>query len=309
MSNQLHINVRNTMNNGKLFVRVTVILLFINVVGFAYATDIRNITISKNELKNVTEELFVKSSHELYEHIIIKYQGNTTSNFTDNAPERLLYVPADALSLLPTTRSFIKLLDNYELNASLPEVVTDEELAEEDEFIDNLLKTDVILHSMNFLSGKGFFKKDFAIYKETLKKMWFHMYSRSKTVNGSSGFEHVFLAENKPRKGIIGLHNWIFFALEESANRINYHGFARNVEFAGKLAAAQIYFTYDGKRKMSTIFIGTPPELEIAVYTLCFFVKPNKRCRVSFAGVNFSVQTYLIASGQEKLVGSAYPLI
>lgn len=300
------------MNNDNLFVRVSlsVTLLFINAGGLADAGDIKNITISNNELKNVTEELFAKSSHELYKHIVIKYQGNTTANYTDNAPERLLNVPPETFLLLPTTRSLIRLFDNYELNTSTPEVVTSEEAAEEDEFIHNLLKTDVMLHSMNFLSRKGFFQmNDLAVYKETLKRMWFHMYSRSKGVNGSSGFEHVFLAEMKPRKGISGFHNWIFFSLEESANKINYFGFARKVEFAGKAAAAQIYFTYNGKRKMSTIFIGTPPELEIAVYTLCFFVRPNKRCRISFSGVNFSIQTYLLKTEHEKLIGSAFPLI
>lgn len=48
--------------------------------------------ISDIELLNISEELFNKSSHELYNHLSIKYQGQTTSkNLTDNAPERYCF--------------------------------------------------------------------------------------------------------------------------------------------------------------------------------------------------------------------------
>lgn len=43
-----------------------------------------------------------------------------------------------------------------------------------------------------------------------LKNLWFRLYSRSGRTLGSSGFEHVFLHEIS-QKGILGLHNWIYF--------------------------------------------------------------------------------------------------
>lgn len=71
----------------------------------------------------------------------------------------------------------------------------------------------------------------------------------------------------------------------------------------------ETYFTYGNKRKMSTIFIGTTPELEVALYTLCFFARPNKRCNVSFTKLKFSIQTYVLHSNNKKFVASAFPVI
>lgn len=205
------------------------------------------------ELMMVSEELFNKSSHELFNHVYINYQGNMSfKNFTDNAPQRyflflkvffliisniisfynfrLLNI-SSKIFLIPTIRSLVKLFDNYELDTYEPEVITREEDLEENEFIDNLMETDIILHVMYFLSVKGFFKNDIRVYKDILKQIWFHLYSRSKNINGTSGFEHVFIGERKPRKGIIGLHNWIFFSHGELLKKINYFGFGHSKEF------------------------------------------------------------------------------
>lgn len=95
--------------------------------------------------------------------------------------------------------------------------------------------------------------------------MWFGLYSRGKGKLSSSGFEHVFVSElrNSEVLGKIklfiyrttnmyvcmcfyrdlsvfivfllydfsewfsGLHNWIYFAKEESENRVNYLGYLK----------------------------------------------------------------------------------
>ncbi|KOC69533.1 Poly(U)-specific endoribonuclease like protein [Habropoda laboriosa] len=257
----------------------------------------------------ISEHLFNKSSHELLNYVQINYQGQTSfNNFTDNALERLLNTSSNAFLTL-TTKSLIKLFDNYELNTSQPEIVTKQKDTEENEFIDNLMETDVMLHVMHFLSLKGFVKNDIQAYKNILKEIWFHLYSRTKGINGTSGFEHVFIGERKPRKGIIGLHNWISFFFGELSNKINYYGFSRNKEFVNKAVILDTYFTYFGKRKRSTMFIGTSPELEIAIYTLCFFTRPNKRCKMSFTGFKFDIQTYVSQNNGKKFIGSAFPIL
>ncbi|XP_012138594.2 endoribonuclease Arlr [Megachile rotundata] len=287
-----------------------IICVSLNVLVILETSTPENISLIRDiELVNLSEELFNKSSYELFRHLTIKYQGQTNSkNFTDVAPERLLYV-SPRIPWTVTTKSFMKLLDNYELDTYKPEIITKEKELEENEFISNLIKADVILHVMNFLSLKGFFKNDLETYKNTLKEIWFHLYSRSKGINGSSGFEHVFIGERKPRKGITGLHNWISFSSGESLNAINYFGFSRNMEFVDQMAILETYFTYNKKRKMSTIFIGTTPELEIALYTLCFFTRPNKRCNVSFTKEKFSIQTYVLQNNETRSVASAFPVI
>ncbi|XP_050576674.1 endoribonuclease CG2145-like isoform X3 [Bombus affinis] len=274
---------------------------------FCTATEV-SLT-SDVELMMVSEELFNKFSHELFNHVYINYQGNMSfKNFTDNAPQRLLNI-STKIFLIPTIRSLVKLFDNYELDTYEPEVITREEDLEENEFIDNLMETDIMLHVMYFLSVKGFFKNDIRVYKDILKQIWFHLYSRSKNINGTSGFEHVFIGERKPRKGIIGLHNWIFFSHGELLKKINYFGFGHSKEFVNKAVILEIYFTYTGKRKRSSMFIGTTPELEIALYTLCVFTRPNKRCQLSFGGFKFYVQTYILQNNGTKFIGTAFPVL
>lgn len=225
---------------NKMFQTSVYILAILNISGispfttyqigdFCTATEV-SLT-SDVELMMVSEELFNKFSHELFNHVYINYQGNMSfKNFTDNAPQRLLNI-STKIFLIPTIRSLVKLFDNYELDTYEPEVITREEDLEENEFIDNLMETDIMLHVMYFLSVKGFFKNDIRVYKDILKQIWFHLYSRSKDINGTSGFEHVFIGERKPRKGIIGLHNWIFFSHGELLKKINYFGFGHSKEF------------------------------------------------------------------------------
>lgn len=54
---------------------------------------------------------------------------------------------------------------------------------------------------------------------------------------------------------------------------------------------AEISFTYqnlsDGQ---STMLIGTSPELEMSLYTLCFLVHPGSVCPVQLGGVNLKLQ-------------------
>lgn len=56
------------------------------------------------------------------------------------------------------------------------------------------------------------------------------------------------------------------------------------------------------------MFIGTTPELEIALYTLCFFTRPNKGCQLSFGGIKFYVQTYILQNNGKKFIGTAFPM-
>ncbi|XP_043257992.1 poly(U)-specific endoribonuclease homolog [Colletes gigas] len=300
-------------------IRITLCVLVIYIIIISYHSTtyqirgpniILNVSLTSDiELLNISEELFNKSSFEINKYLSIKYQGQITSkNFTDNAPERLLNILSNNI-LTTTTRSLIKLFDNYDLDTYQSEIITKEEEKEEHEFINDLMKTDAMLYVMHFLSVKGFFANNLQVHQNILKEIWFHPYSRSKGINGSSGFEHVFVGERKPCKGFMGLHNWISFFFGELSSKINYLGFSRKMEFAGGVAIVETYFTYNGKRKMSTMFIGTMPELEIALYTLCFFTRPNRKCKVSFTGFKFGIQTYTLRTNDIKFVATAFPVI
>ena len=55
--------------------------------------------------------------------------------------------------------------------------------------------------------------------------------------NDSSGFEHVFVGEEKDGK-ITGLHNWVQYYLEEAKGNIDYLGWSgkRDSDYGARLA-------------------------------------------------------------------------
>ena len=132
----------------------------------------------------------------------------------------------DLFGIVPTIETMQKLFNNYDINAHHHEHITPEEDIEENQFIDSILTQRVMIHTMDFLSSKGYFTKSLHQYKKVLKKIWFQPYSRfNRTELGSSGFEHVFMVEKKRNRYITGMHNWVFFAIEENHNRANYLGY------------------------------------------------------------------------------------
>lgn len=83
---------------------------------------------------------------------------NIQVNFNRCATCRLLNVSEEALNSVPTIVKMRALFDNYEMDASINEKVTDQEIQEENDFITALLKTEVMKTLMKFLSDKGLLK-------------------------------------------------------------------------------------------------------------------------------------------------------
>jgi poly(U)-specific endoribonuclease len=62
-------------------------------------------------------------------------------------------------------------------------------------------------------------------------------------------------------------------------------------------------------KPVTNIFVGTSPELEMALYTVCFFARPEKPCAVSLGGTKFNIITHKFRYRGKDLIGSAYPEI
>jgi len=212
----------------------------------------------------------------------------------------------------------------------VPEVVTPEEKAEEQAFIDAVFETPVMKAAQEFLVAKGLPNG-----KANFEEIWFGLYSRSGSTLGSSGFEHIFLGEIK--SGVSGFHNWVFFAQEEAASKVNYRGWMDTVDlgsvrvslfchlyvnchllspvsdevfciFFQKGSIIEHSFTWNGQSKpVSSMYIGTSPELELALNTVCWHARPNAKCPVSLNGTPVGIQTYDITNNGKKYVASAYP--
>ena len=76
-----------------------------------------------------------------------------------------------------------------------------------------------------------------------LRDIWFTPYCRSarnkskkklQCAAGSSGFEHVFIGEQK-RTSISGVHGWISFAMAEQRGEIDYFGHLTTVDLGNKV--------------------------------------------------------------------------
>lgn len=122
----------------------------------------------------------------------------------------------------PTYASFIRLLDNYQRATGREEEVTAEELREQDTFLREVMKTELMKKLFVFLHNKsecGAWEErgprvsipqllfpclpprsalpadrygSEQEFLEDLKEMWFGLYSRGNGEKDSSGFEHVF---------------------------------------------------------------------------------------------------------------------
>lgn len=258
----------------------------------------------------LSELLFTKDNNSPSKFVTINYQKQTSSFVnTDEAPNPFLTVDETKIYAIPTIEKMHALFNNYELDTMTNEHVTPLEKKEENDFVDALLATNVMRQAMLFLQKKGIVTADPKTHHELLKTIWFTLYSRGNGKIGSSGFEHVFL--NEVSNGtMIGLHNWLYVYDMEKAGRIDYKGWNKKMELGTKGEIAKVRLTFDNLQKPSnSLFVGTSPELEIALYTVCFQVRPDKECPLAINGKPFTIKTFTFRYRGKNLIGGAWPNI
>jgi poly(U)-specific endoribonuclease len=228
--------------------------------------------------------------------------------------------------------------DNHEAPVTRSEVVTDAERAEENAFINAVMRTDVMQRAYNFLKREGLAPASEVDFKRNLRDIWFGIYNRQRNTPSSSGFEHVFLGEIKNGE-VSGFHNWLYFLDQEAQNKANYLGWQKTlslgkVGYISSVLVQQIFhlekynlylfflswqsgfdllkngFVWNGVAKnSSSMFVGTSPEFEMSLYTVCFYARPNQRCPMEIGGKTFDVKTFREVDQKlgKAYVGSAFP--
>lgn len=262
-------------------------------------------SVSTNELRRLTEDLLNLDNGGA--QVPVNHQGKTSSSSTaDMASQPLIGSVPSAVLNWETTKLMQLLLDNYEPQASVREVQNPTEQREEDNFLNAIIRTDVMKELERFLKQKGFLSGNL---RTKLKDIWFTLYKRAGRNLGSSGFEHVFIGELKGGK-VSGFHNWLNFRKEEQEGDLDYKGYMKTVNLNGKGEIIKLRFDWMNEEKpVGSMFIGTTPELEMALYTVCFITRPDSNCPVQLAGYKFSIQTWTYNSRGKKVIGSAYPNI
>lgn len=98
------------------------------------------------------------------------------------------------------------------------------------------------------------------------------------------------------------------FYLEEQAGNLNYFGYLDKVDFGKNMYGLTNVFTWNNQKKpIGGGFIGTPPELDIAVYSLCALTRSSMPCPAVFNGINFNVVSYINDFNGHQTIGTAYP--
>ncbi|WAR17149.1 ENDOU-like protein [Mya arenaria] len=146
-----------------------------------------------------------------------------------------------------------------------------------------------------------------ANFRSIFSELWFNFYGRSSgsSVQDSSGFEHVMVGEIKG-SAVSGFHSWIQFYLQEKANNLDYTSMVTQTEPNVKGAA---FLWYGASKGKGSFFLGTSPEFDLSVYTVCALMYPDSRCNFVLQGTSLSIQTWDIAHKAGYQIGSAYPAI
>ncbi|KAK7100065.1 poly(U)-specific endoribonuclease-A-like [Littorina saxatilis] len=267
-----------------------------------------------SELSEVLSKLWELDDNKCYpgEDYEIDLQGFVTSTrdcSRDFARKSLFkWVDEDKVFSRETYRTFHDLLDNYEMDVSEAEEVTWEERKENWNFLEAIMKTEVMKEAHRFLASKGVAPDDDDDFKKMLHDIWFKLFRRKGgRSQNSCSFEHVFVGEGRG-DDFIGLHNWIQFYLQEKAGNIDYHGFFRRETVRDdeiiRLIAMQFDWRDQKSKPLCSCFIGSSPEFEIAAYTVCLLLDRDGKidCKIGEYEVELTVHSF----GWNRKLGSAF---
>ncbi|MEE6477501.1 hypothetical protein FKM82_011539 [Ascaphus truei] len=198
------------------------------------------------------------------------------------------------------------------MSTGVAEVVTPEEIAENNHFLDVILETEVMKLTHKYLVSKNQSKSNIKDFKSQLYGIWFQLYTREGgRGNDSCGFEHVFVGESKRGKDIMGLHNWVQFYLQEKHHHIDYKGFmARQYKSRPDEDDQVLSLQFSWKdmvKPVGSSFIGVSPEFEFAIYTIIFLKSQEKMTRELVRVEEYELQ--IVVNRHGRYIGTAYPVL
>ncbi|CAG0901743.1 unnamed protein product [Darwinula stevensoni] len=200
-------------------------------------------------------------------------------------------------------RSLKALYDNYKPLVTDQETDTAQENQEVDKFLDDILASDVMIQAHQFLGRKKLAPSSAKAFRDEMKRLWFEHYPRAKGTLSSNGFEHVFMGEIK-NKEVSGFHSWLYFINQEALGNLNYKGWIKRLSM-GHVSLLKAQFEWEGERKpLTSMFVGSSPELEMALYTICFKTRSGKECPLTGNGKTFSIQTHPLTYQGKTYIGS-----
>ncbi|XP_040834971.1 LOW QUALITY PROTEIN: poly(U)-specific endoribonuclease [Ochotona curzoniae] len=260
--------------------------------GFSRSSD----AISREELRSISERIYRADTNKARkEDIVLNSQNcispSETGDRVDRCPEPLFSYVNEELFSKPTYAAFIRLLNNYQPATGHREHMGAQQLAEQQAFLREVMKTAIMREFCDFLLQQNRYDSEQELVDD-LHNMWFGLYSRSGEERDSSGFEHVFSGEIKKGK-VTGFHNWIRFYLQEKEGLVDYFSHVYDGPWDSYPDVLALQFSWDGfYKEVGSAFIGSSPEFEFALYSLCFIARPGRECQLSLGGHPLAIQTY-----------------
>jgi len=203
-------------------------------------------------------------------------------------------------------RKLIALYENYNAEVTLAESVTRQERQEEEAFLREVVRSPVMQEALRFLAAKRLFNGPESEFIQLLKTLWFEVYSRGGRILGSSGFEHVFLGEQKLGK-VQGFHNWFYFYYLENKGQVNYLGHWQAVPLGERTGLSFTFKWGPMQKAFASMMIGTSPSLEMALYTVCILARENQPCHLKLGTQAVTVTNHLFTRPRGiKYVASSF---
>lgn len=260
---------------------------------------------------SLSRTLFAEESAPSEYLFKVNLQSKTSSSARDDRASYPLFEMHNDLlakNSNSTTALLQRLFNNYELDVGVAEQITADHEQEQLEFLRAVMNTRVMKLSMRFLVKKGIVSGDYDDQLKLLQDLWFTPYSRGKGIVGSSSFEHVFLAEIREHS-VLGLHNWLYFAEQEQQGHVDYKGWLKRADTGRhNQFALTLRFSFFGIQKpVGGFLVGTSPELEMSLYTVCFLVTPEKEpCEIQLGTAKLDIVSHVWNWNNKRLIASAY---
>ncbi|KAJ9069762.1 hypothetical protein DSO57_1015258 [Entomophthora muscae] len=262
-----------------------------------------------SNLRLAIEKLWSLDSNRLNPGLDYELYLHKATNNQSSSHKLFRYVNEPRILTIPTYKYFYDLMDNYHSETGVEEVFGAKEEGEIEAFLKAFSQTKPGQYLHQYLVAKRLCSGDPITFRRMLYDIWFKLYRRGGK-NDSSAFEHVFLGEIREGE-VIGFHNWLFFYYEEKAQRLNYHGYVPPHHShvlqnpSGKEHLLTTRFTWkDCCKSFSSGFVGTSPEFEFALYTLCFLTK-QERVAASLSGFETDIIVHSFLSRGSASLGPA----
>ncbi|XGW25140.1 hypothetical protein V3C99_006501 [Haemonchus contortus] len=289
------------------------VVLMAMILGQAVlaAEKIPAFLVTDTELKEMSKKLRDADENKASRgQIQVNFQGHTSTRDTsDNAPHRFFDKVDGRLLEKPSYKQFLALADNFNRHTGTtePRVSVAEEKRETSTFLTTVLESKPWKVLYRYLNQKGHpFAVSPLVFRYWIAQLWFVHYSRARGRADTSGFEHIFMGEEKNNE-ISGLHNWLrFYTLEKNkTEHFDYKGF---IIKRGNVMASLKFMWGDDLKRSGSLLIGTSPEYELALYTLCFLARRGRdQCEVEIDGCPLLITSFDIVQNNKVFIGSIFP--